>query len=116
MVLQYPANEDFYNYAGNLNTVLKNYGEAAFYYRKLFMLNNNPQVAQMVFQLYLKADDPLNALKFLQYSTQQQQAQGKVALIEIIKDEEQLKLGGDIGAKQRITTNYKLLGVDEPVK
>ena len=69
MVLQYPVSEDFYNYSGNLNTVLKNYGQAAFYYRKLFMLNNNPQVAQMVYQLYLKAGDSNNALKFKQYAT-----------------------------------------------
>jgi tetratricopeptide (TPR) repeat protein len=69
MVLQYPVNEDFYNYAGNLNTVLKNYGQAAFYYRKLFMLNNNPQVAQTVYQLYLKAGDSANASKFKQYAT-----------------------------------------------
>ena len=69
MVLQYPVDEDFYNYAGNLNTVLKNYGQAAFYYRKLFMLNNNPQVAQTVYQLYLKAGDSVNALKFKQYAT-----------------------------------------------
>ncbi len=69
MVLQYPVDEDFYNYAGNLNMVLKNYGQAAFYYRKLFMLNNNPQVAQTVYQLYLKAGDSVNALKFKQYAT-----------------------------------------------
>ena len=68
MVLQYPVSQDFYNFAGNYNATLKNYAEGAFYYRKLFMLNNNPQVAQQVYQLYLKARDTTNSAKFKQYA------------------------------------------------
>jgi tetratricopeptide (TPR) repeat protein len=111
MVLQYPQSEDFYNLSGNLNNTLKNYGQAAFYYRKLFMLNNNPQIAQTVYQLYLKADDPVNALKFVQYSPQQDRA--KTALTQIIKDKISLKAEpNNITLKQLIVTNYKVLGVD----
>ena len=41
MVLQYPQNKDFYGIAGNLSTGLKDYDKAAFYYKKLHMLNED---------------------------------------------------------------------------
>jgi len=113
MVLQYPQSQDFYNLAGNLNSVLKNYSQAAFYYKKLFMLSNNPQVAQAVFQLYLKANDPARAMVYLQYTPPQQQPQTKATLTQIINDGALLKsTPQNAQIKQRILTNYKTLGVD----
>ncbi len=44
MVLQYPQKEDFYGFAGGLSAELKDYGKAAWYYGKLFMLNHDPQL------------------------------------------------------------------------
>jgi len=44
MVLQYPQKEDFYGFAGGLSADLQDYGKAAFYYGKLFMLNHDPQL------------------------------------------------------------------------
>jgi len=113
MVLQFPQNTDFYNYAGNLNTTLKNYAEAAFYYRKLFMLNNDPQVAQSVYQLYLRADEPANALNFVQYSNPQNQSQNKTLLTQVLNDETSLKTNANNTVlKQQIAADYKGLGVD----
>lgn len=112
MVLQYPQSEDFYGFAGNLNTVLKNYDKAAFYYRKLFMLNGDQQLVRAVFQLYLKADDPGQALKFIPYNSSQQQEQTRIIVTQIISDELLLKsMPGNTQLIQRIGGNYKQLGI-----
>ena len=112
MVLQYPRSPEFYGYAGNLNAVIKNYSQAAFYYRKLFAINHDPQLMQAAFKLYLQADEPLFALKLMDYLPAQQQSQGKV-LTNIASDEALLKKEpGNLQAKQRIAANYAMLGIN----
>jgi len=111
MVLQYPYKEDFYALAGNLNNVLKNYSDAAFYYKKLFMINKDPYLAKAVFYLYLKANEPSHALRSIQYLSPAIQKRTRAILTEIINDKALLK--NDQGSKQlsqRISANYKQLG------
>ncbi len=114
MVLQFPQNEEFYGFAGNLNAVLKNYSAAAFYYRKLFMLNKDMQLPLAVFHLYLKADDPASALNVLQYITAPGREKMGAILKQIITDESLLtKQLNNTQIKQRIVANYKQLGLND---
>jgi len=111
MVLQLPQTPDFYSYSGSLNYQLKNYAQSAFYYRKLFMLNHDTQTAQSVFKLYLKANDPGNALPFAQYMPNQQQAETWER--QLINNKAILKIKPDnTQAKQQIAEGYKELGID----
>jgi len=113
MVLQYPQSNTFYGYAGNLNATLKNYSRAAFYYKKLFMLTNNPAIGQTIFRLYLKAGDPIRALPYIPYNYAQSQAQTESILNQLINEDAFLKTApNNAPARQRITANYKQLGID----
>ena len=111
MVLQYPQSENFYEYAGSLNNVLKNYAQAAFYYRKLFMLNNKPEIAELAYRLYLKADEPESALKLLPYVPSAEK--DKAALTQVISDRTLLQHDAANGViRQRIAAGCKELGID----
>ncbi|WP_461449721.1 hypothetical protein [Mucilaginibacter sp.] len=75
------------------------------------MLNHDTQIAQSVFKLYIKADDPINALKFAQYMPDQQKT-GSV-LKKLIGDEALLKAKpANSQVKQQITNGFKQLGID----
>ncbi len=114
MVLQYPYKEDFYGFAGNLNIALKNYSQAAFYYNKLFLLNNDPYVSKSVFRLYLNADDPARALSHIQYIPAVMQNRTAAILTQIINDKALLTNDvGNLQLKKRIADNYKKLGVED---
>jgi hypothetical protein len=112
MVLQYPQTPDFYGYSGNLNAKLGNYAQAAFYYRKLYMLNNDATLPQIIFKLYLEADDPANALKYVANSASPKAL--TAVLNEIINDESQLKTNpGNKTLTQQIAADYNKLGLDK---
>jgi lysophospholipase L1-like esterase len=111
MILQYPQIPGFYTYAGNLNTQLGNYAQAAFYFRKLYMLNSDANLPQNIFKLYLEADDPVNALKYVSNSASPKAF--TAVLAEIINDETQLKTNpGNKTLTQQIAADYNKLGLD----
>jgi len=113
MVLQYPQTQDFYGLSGVLNANLKNYNQAAFYYRKLFMLSNDPMTAEAVYQFYLKADDPARALTFVQYNPAHETEQSRKVLIQIVSDKAQLNTPKDnLALRQQIAADYTDLGMD----
>jgi tetratricopeptide (TPR) repeat protein len=111
MILQYPQIPAFYTYAGNLNTQLGNYAQAAFYFRKLYMLNRDTTLPQNIFKLYLEADDPVNALKYVGSSASPKEF--TPVLTEIINDETRLKTTpGNTTLTRQIAADYHQLGLD----
>ena len=112
MTLELPQNEQFCSYAANLNASLNDFDKAAFYYKKLYMLNPTDQVAQSIIQSYLRADEPQYALANAGYLPQDQQAQLRGLLLQIISDQKILKANpGENQAIARITACYAKLGI-----
>lgn len=113
-LLEYPQSELFCNYAAKLNAMLKNYDKAAVYYKKLYRLNDDPQAAISICQMYLLADEPGRALANIQYVPREQQAYVSTMLSQLIKDKWLVKIRPDNQqAKQRIAEYYKQLGANE---
>jgi len=113
-VLEYPNSQLFYNYSANLNGLLNNFDEAAFYYEKLYQLSPSDQLAQSIFQLYLRADEPNLAKIYVKYLPEAQQPMIDNILTQIISDKAIASTA--LGYKQataRIAANYKTLGVAE---
>jgi len=114
MTLELPQNEQFYSYAANLNTALNNFDKAAFYYKKLYMLNSDSQVLQRIIQLYLRAGEPQYALANVDYLPQEQQEAIKNILLQIINDKKALESDpNNKPAIARIAANYKMFGIEK---
>ena len=110
--LEYPTEKQFYGNAANIDAILNNYDEAAFYYKKLYQLDPNDQLAVNIFQLYLRADEPNKALGCVKNLPQAQQDQALSILTQIINDKAILaKNPHDAQATARLITDYKLLGL-----
>jgi hypothetical protein len=67
MVLQYSQAPDFYNFSGHFNLEKGDYAQAAFYYRKLYMVNKDTTLPAIIIKSYLQANNPQQALAFDQY-------------------------------------------------
>jgi tetratricopeptide (TPR) repeat protein len=114
LCLEYPTEKQFFGNAANIDAILNNYDEAAFYYKKLYELEPNDQLAISIFQLYLRADEPNKALSCIKNLPQAQQDQALNILTQIINDKTILaKQPHDAQATAHLVTNYKLLGVDD---
>jgi len=110
--LEYPTEKQFYGNAANIDAILGNYDEAAFYYKKLYQLDPSYQLSVNIFQLFLRADEPAKALAYTKNLPQAQQAQAFNILTQIISDKAILaKQPHDPQATERLITNYKLLGL-----
>jgi len=112
MTLELPQNEQFCSAAANLNAVLNNFDKAAFYYKRLYMLNPTDQAAQSIVQSYLRADEPQYALANSGYLPQNQQAQVRSLLFQIIRNEKALQANNNNNeAILRIAAAYAELGI-----
>ncbi len=112
MTLELPQNEQFCSYAANLNAALNNFDKAAFYYKKLYMLNPTDQTAQSIIQSYLRADEPQYALANAGYLSQNQQPQVRSLLSQIIKNEKALNVNNNNAeCILRIAAAYAELGI-----
>ena len=111
--LEYPQIPQFLEYAANLNQQLNRYDDAAFYYRKLYDLNNEQQIPGTIFHLDLQADKPEKALNYVKYVNGPQQLAVKLLLEQIIRDKLQFGKKANISVKRRISTAYKELGIIE---
>jgi tetratricopeptide (TPR) repeat protein len=112
LCLEYPTEKQFFGNAANIDAILNNYDEAAFYYKKLYELEPNDQLAISIFQLYLRADEPNKALSYIKNLPQAQQTQAFNILTQIINDKAILtKQPHDPQATERLIANYKLLGL-----
>ncbi|MHB8206846.1 hypothetical protein [Mucilaginibacter sp.] len=110
--LEFPNEKQYCGNAANIDAILNNYDEAAFYYKKLYQLEPNDQLAINIFQLYLRADEPNKALAYIKNIPQAQQGQAFNILTQIINDKAILaKQPHDTPATGRLVTNYKLLGL-----
>ena len=114
MVLQYPQSQDFYGYSANLNAALGNYGQAAFYLQKLYMLNKDASLPAGIFKLYLRADDPASAIAFSNNTPAPNQKATTAVLKEIISNEALLKIHpGDKALTEQIAADYKKFGLSD---
>lgn len=112
MTLELPQNEQFCGYAASLNTVINNFDKAAFFYKKLYMLNPTAHAAQSVIQSYLRADEPQYALANLVYLPQDQQSKIKSVLVQIIRDKKSLLVdSNDSQTIARKVASYSKLGI-----
>ncbi len=68
LVLEHPTEEPYYEKAANLCGVLKDDGNAVFYFRGSFLLVPSFEKARKIFVLYLKADRPADAIPYLDYA------------------------------------------------
>jgi hypothetical protein len=105
MVLEYPTEPQLLNFAANLNAQLNNYDEAAFYYRKQYMISPGDQLSLLIARLYVQADEPEKAIPYIP------QDNIKARLAQIVNDkmllQEQPK---NAQIAQRIAANYKIIG------
>jgi len=114
LMLEYPNSKLFYNYCANLSAMLNNFDEAAFYYRKLYQLDPGDRIAQAIYQLYLRADEPNLAAGYVKNIPEGQQALAGSILAQIIKDKGvAITDTGYRKAAARIAANYKTLGAPE---
>lgn len=70
LVLEHPADAPLYERAANLYGKLNDFNNAAFYFRKAFALAPTFEMARTLFVLYLKMDQPLAAMPYLDYAMQ----------------------------------------------
>ena len=69
LVLEYPEDPVFALKTGNLYGKLNNYSKAVFYLKKSFDISPSPELAKTLFVLYLKMDQPADAMVFINYLT-----------------------------------------------
>ena len=113
MVLQYPQVANFYNFSGYFNLKKGNYSQAAFYYRKLYMMNKDTILPAIIIKSYLQANNPQQALAFEQYNSPSNQQATVTVLNQIISNEAQLKQKpGDKALIQQISNDYKVFGIN----
>jgi lysophospholipase L1-like esterase len=114
MVLQYPQVPNFYNFSGHFNLAEGNYKLAAFYYRKLYMLNNDTTLPAIIIRSYLQANDAQQAIDFVQYNSIPNQQATIAVLNRIISNEAQLKQKlGDKALTAQISNDYKVFGINK---
>lgn len=112
LALEYPLNEQYTGFAANLNSILSNYDQAAFYYKKLYDINGNQQVLQSIIQLYVKAGEAQKAIAYVAYLPQQQQGPVQNILSQIVADGQTLKTQpNNKAAADRMAANYRSLGI-----
>lgn len=70
LVLEHPADAALHERAANLYGKLNDFNNAAFYFRKAFALAPTFEIARTLFVLYLKMDQPLAAMPYLDYAIQ----------------------------------------------
>lgn len=110
--LEYPLNEQYYGFAANLNGILNNYEQAAFYYKKLNAVAPTDQVTQTELQMYLRADEPEKALAVVKDLPQNVQLPAETAITQIISDKATLKKDpANQQASARMAANLKALGI-----
>ena len=112
MVLQYPQIPNFYNFSGHFNLKKGNYAQAAFYYRKLYMINGDTTLPAIIVKSYLQAHNPQQALAFEQYNSPPNQQTTVTVLNRIISNETQLnQKPGDKALTEQISNDYKVFGI-----
>jgi tetratricopeptide (TPR) repeat protein len=113
MVLQYPQIPNFYNFSGHFNLKEGNYAQAAFYYRKLYMMNKDTTLPAIIIKLYLQANNPQQALAFEQYNSPPNQHATVTVLSRIISNEARLKQKpSDKTVSEQISNDYKVFGIN----
>jgi tetratricopeptide (TPR) repeat protein len=70
LVLEYPTEANFYDRTAAIYGKLGNYEDAAFYFRKAFAIRPSFADAKTLFVIYLKLDQPANAMPYLNYAIQ----------------------------------------------
>lgn len=68
LVLEYPADAEYYERAAMISGKLNDSEDAIFYFRKSFDLSPSFDKARMLFVLYFKLDRPADALPYLDYA------------------------------------------------
>ncbi|HVY76232.1 MAG TPA: hypothetical protein VG890_15490 [Puia sp.] len=68
LVLEYPQEAVYYSRAANLYGRMGDLENAAFYFRKAFMLSPGYEEARFLFVIYLDLDRPEDAIPFIDYS------------------------------------------------
>ena len=68
LVLEHPTEPSLYEKAANICGEMKDYEQAAFYFKKAFGLSPSFSVAKFLFVIYLKLDQPANAIPYLDYA------------------------------------------------
>jgi tetratricopeptide (TPR) repeat protein len=70
MVLEHPTDTYFYVKTANLYGKMGYYEDAAFYFTRAFAISPSFEFARTLFVIYLKIDEPNNALPYLNYAIQ----------------------------------------------
>jgi tetratricopeptide (TPR) repeat protein len=70
LILEHPTESFFYDKTANLLGKLGNYEEAAFYFKRAFILSPGFEYARTLFVIYLTIDKPNEAMPYLNYAIQ----------------------------------------------
>jgi tetratricopeptide (TPR) repeat protein len=68
LVLEYPTDVQYYEKAAMLSGELKDYKNAVFYFKKAFEMAPTFDKARFLFVIYLKLDQPTEAIPYLNYA------------------------------------------------
>ncbi|MDP9041817.1 MAG: hypothetical protein M3N30_07535 [Bacteroidota bacterium] len=70
LLLEYPTERYFYEKTATIYGKLGNYEDAAFYFKQAFAVSPSFENAKTLFVIYLKLDEPENAMPYLEYVIQ----------------------------------------------
>jgi tetratricopeptide (TPR) repeat protein len=87
LVLEYPAEESWYEKTANICGELKDDDNALFYFKKAFSLTPSFDLARYLFVLYLKMDQPADAIPYLDYAIEHNTAGMNLGLVRHITEE-----------------------------
>jgi len=110
--LEYPQSAQFCGLAASLNAELKNFENAAMYYRQLNRINLDSRLVARAIKLYVRADKINYALNTVADLPPAQRTQVSEILTSIHADRLTLALHpADAEAKKRLNTNEHKLGI-----
>jgi len=116
LVLEYPAEADYYERVAMLSGKLNDSEDAIFYFGKSFELSPSFDKARMLFVLYFKLDRPADALPYLDYAINNNVSGMKLAPVKYIAQEiiqlqkNYLKDSSNISILSQIAEQYFKMG------
>ncbi|HEY4289040.1 MAG TPA: tetratricopeptide repeat protein [Puia sp.] len=119
VMLEYPNNDTYKLFAGRLSFELGEYNDAIFYFRQAYDLHPTIANAQTLCLVYLKTDQPEQALAWIDTATAIQSNNQQIPhLRSLVREIIQLKAQGisatgDSINRKRIALDYHMAGADE---
>ena len=119
LALEHSTNPEFYDRVANIYGEMKEDADAAFWFRRSFVLAPDFEKARKIFVLYLKMDRPAEALPFLDYAIRNNASGANlVSIRQIAQDITRLQQAApkdkpDLAILNNIAARYMAMGLRE---